>query len=240
MSVSIFTAFVFGLASFVSPCVLPLVPAYISYVSGVSVEELMAGASRDSALRAGLRSVCFVLGFSTVFIAMGATATSLSQSLIVYQPTLMKIGGVVIVIFGLHMLGIFKIKALYAERRFHVRLKNVGYLGAFLMGLMFAFGWTPCVGPTLGTILTLAADRGTVMQGVGLLAVYSLGLGVPFILTGFLTNRAIGAMNRIKPHFRKIEIASGILLICVGVLIFTGRLQEIPGYFQSLFGSGRA
>lgn len=237
MSVSIFTAFVFGLASFVSPCVLPLVPAYISYVSGVSVEELMEGASRESARRAGLRSVFFVLGFSTVFIAMGATATSLSQSLMAYRDILMKIAGVVIVVFGLHMLGVFRIKAFYAERRFHFRLRNVGYLGAFLMGLMFAFGWTPCVGPVLGAILGMAASTDTVVKGTALLAVYSLGLGVPFVLTGFLTNRAIGAMNRVKPHFRKIEIVSGLLLIAVGFLVFTGRLQEMPGYFQRWFGS---
>lgn len=231
------TAFVAGLISFVSPCVLPLVPAYISYMSGVSVDELIEGASRESARRAGIRSLFFVLGFSAVFITMGATATSLGEALIEHRDILMKIGGVVIIIFGLHMLGVFKIKALYAERRFHVRLKSVGYLGAFLMGLMFAFGWTPCVGPVLGTILGMAASTDTVMNGIALLAVYSLGLGVPFILTGFLTNRAFAAMNRIKPHFRKIEIASGLLLIAVGYLVFTGSLQEMAGRLQGWFSS---
>lgn len=230
-------AFLAGILSFLSPCVLPLVPAYISYMSGVSVEELIGGASRESAIRAGLRSVFFVLGFSAVFILMGATATSLSQSFIFHRDILMRIGGIVIVIFGLHQMGILRVKALYSEKRFHMRLKSVGYLGAFMMGLVFAVGWTPCVGPVLGGILTMAASTDTLGRGIGLLAVYSLGLGVPFILTGFLTNKAVAAMNRIKPHFRKIEIASGTLLVLVGVLVYTGRLQEISGRLQSFFGS---
>ncbi len=235
MTVSFAAAFVAGILSFLSPCVLPLVPAYISYMSGISVEELARGSSRESARRAGLRSVSFVLGFSCVFIAMGASATSLSQSLAEHKTLLMQGAGVVIVVFGLHMLGVFRIRAFYAEKRFHTRLNNVGCVGAFVMGLMFAFGWTPCVGPVLGTILGMAASTDTVAKGTALLAVYSLGLGVPFILTGFLTSRAIGALNRVKPHFRKVEIASGVLLVAVGMMIFTGRLQEITGYLQNFF-----
>lgn len=231
-------AFVAGVASFVSPCVLPLVPAYISYMSGVSIEELMDGASRRSARRAGLRSIFFVLGFTVVFVLLGATATSISQSLIGYRDNLMRIGGIVIVIFGLHMIGIFRIKALYSEKRFHMRVKSIGYFGAFVMGLMFAVGWTPCVGPVLSGILALAAKTEDVGKGIILLAVYSLGLGVPFVLTGFLTSTAIGAMNRIKPHFRKIEIASGLLLVAVGVLVYSGRLQQMSGLFEGLIGSG--
>ncbi len=237
MTVSFAMAFIGGFLSFISPCVLPLVPAYISYMSGVSVEELATSTRRESAYRAGFRSVFFVMGFSLVFIVMGASATSLSQALATYRPILMRVAGAVIVIFGLHMLGVFRIRALYAEKRFHVRLKSVGYLGAFLLGLVFALGWTPCVGLYLGPILGLAANTDTLAKGIALLAVYSLGLGVPFVLTGFMTSRAIGAMNRIKPHFRKIEIASGVLLIVVGVLVFIGRLQELSGYIPSFLPS---
>ena len=237
MTVSFAAAFVGGFLSFISPCVLPLVPAYISYISGVSVEELSAGAARQSSMRAGLRSLFFVLGFSLVFITMGASASSIGQVYAEHRQVLMKIGGIVIVVFGLHMLGVFRIKALYAEKRFHVRMKNVGYLGAFLLGLVFAFGWTPCVGLYLAPILALAADTETLGRGVALLAVYSLGLGLPFVLTGFLTSRAIAAMNRIKPHFRKVEVVSGLLLMVVGILIFTGDLQKLSGYLPSLLPS---
>ena len=237
MTVSFAAAFVGGFLSFISPCVLPLVPAYISYISGVSVEELSAGAARQSSMRAGLRSLFFVLGFSLVFITMGASASSIGQVYAEHRQVLMKIGGIVIVVFGLHMLGVFRIQALYAEKRFHVRMKNVGYLGAFLLGLVFAFGWTPCVGLYLAPILALAADTETLGRGVALLAVYSLGLGLPFVLTGFLTSRAIAAMNRIKPHFRKVEVVSGLLLMVVGILIFTGDLQKLSGYLPSLLPS---
>lgn len=234
MTISFAAAFLGGVLSFISPCVLPLVPAYISYISGVSVEELATGASRESSVRAGVRSAFFVLGFSLVFTVMGASATSLGQLYAEHRQALMQVGGIVIAIFGLHMLGIFRIKALYAEKRFHMRFKSVGYLGAFMLGLMFAFGWTPCVGPILATILGIAANTDTVGKGTALLAVYSLGLGLPFILTGFLTSRAIGAMNRIKPHFRKIEVASGALLVLVGVLVFSGQLQRISGYLPNV------
>lgn len=234
MEISFITAFAFGVLSFLSPCVLPLVPAYISYMSGVSIEDLAAGGNRSSMRQAGMRSIAFVLGFSLVFTTMGATATSVSKVLFIHKDLIMKVAGAIIVIFGLHMLGVFRIRAFYSEKRFHFRMKNVGYLGAFLMGITFAFGWTPCVGPVLGTILGMAANSDTVAKGTALLGVYSLGLGIPFIFTAFLTSRAIGAMNLIKPHFRKIEIASGVLLIIVGVLIFSAQLQVLSGPLQEL------
>ena len=239
MSVNTTMAFTAGVLSFLSPCVLPLVPAYLSYISGVSVEELMAARSSEALKRTGVKSVFFVLGFSAVFVAMGATATSIGHLLIEELDILMKIGGVVIVVFGLHMAGVFRIKALYAEKRFHIRLTNVGFAGSFLIGVTFALGWTPCIGPVLAAILALAANSETVLRGMGLLAIYSLGLGIPFLITGFATGTALKALTRFRRHFRKIEIASGVLMMAVGVLIFTGSLQELSSLFSNWFPEGR-
>lgn len=227
MTISIPVAFVAGLLSFLSPCVLPLVPAYLSYISGTSVEELSAMQGSDAAKRIGIKATFFVLGFSAVFVALGATATSIGQILNEKLDLLMKVGGVVIVVFGLHMLGVFKIRALYVEKRFHMRMRKVGFLGAFLIGITFALGWTPCIGPALAAILGLAMKSDTVLRGVSLLSVYSLGLGIPFLLTGFGAGATLKALSRFKKHFRKIEVASGILLITVGFLVFTGKLQML-------------
>ncbi len=234
---SIPAAFIAGLLSFLSPCVLPLVPAYLSYMSGVSVEDLQESSSAEALKKTGLKSVLFVLGFSLIFIAMGATAASIGQFLSTQAVLLMKIAGVIVIIFGLHMTGLFRIKALYSEHRFHSKLKTVSYAGSFLIGVMFAFGWTPCVGPVLAGILALAANSETVMRGVGLLAVYSLGLGLPFLLAGFATSTVLKALGRFRRHFRKVEIASGVLMILVGVVILTGNLSTISGLFEKFIPS---
>lgn len=238
VTVTMPAAFVAGILSFLSPCVLPLVPAYLSYISGASVEELLEARGSEALRRTGLKSVFFVLGFSTVFIAMGASAASIGQLLAEKADFLMKAAGVVIVIFGLHMLGVFKIKALYAEKRFHTRLRKVGFLGAFLIGIMFAFGWTPCIGPVLAAILSLAANSKTITKGVVLLAVYSMGLGIPFLITGFATGTVLSALGRFRTHFRKIEIASGVLMIAVGVLVFTNSLQGLSRFFGRFIPGG--
>jgi cytochrome c-type biogenesis protein len=235
---SIPAAFAAGLLSFLSPCVLPLVPAYLSYMSGVSVEELMEASHAEALKKTGLKSVLFVLGFSVVFIAMGATAASIGQFLAAQAILLMKVAGVIVIIFGLHMTGIFRIKALYSEHRFHSQLKTVSYAGSFLIGVMFAFGWTPCVGPVLAGILALAANSETVMRGVGLLAVYSLGLGLPFLIAGFATGTVLKALGRFRRHFRKIEVASGVLMILVGVVILTGNLGTISGLIERVIPMG--
>lgn len=226
-TISMPAAFIAGLLSFLSPCVLPLVPAYLSYMSGASIDELTSAKSWDAVKRTGIKSIFFVLGFSAVFVAMGATATSIGQLITEKLDILMKVGAVIVIIFGLHMTGIFRIKALYSEKRFHTRIKGVGLAGAFLIGITFALGWTPCIGPVLAAILSLAMKSETVTRGVLLLSMYSLGLGVPFLLAGFATGTAFSVLARFKRHFRKIEVASGMLIIVVGILVFTGKLAML-------------
>src|ERR1700676_2293581 len=178
-------AFLAGLVSFLSPCVLPLVPGYVSLISGVGVEQLK---TQESQLlrKVMLNSIAFILGFSVVFIALGAVATEVSQMLARYRSTLAQIAGVVIILFGLHLTGVFKIKALYTDARLHSVKGSSTPIGAFIIGFAFAFGWTPCLGPILTAILTLAGEQDTVVKGILVLAVYSLGLAVPFLLTSLL------------------------------------------------------
>ena len=236
-SLDVPTAFAAGVASFLSPCVLPLVPGYISFMSGMSLEELSKGADRSAVLkRAGMGSVFFVLGFTVVFTLLGASASAVGRLLAAYMPILTKIAGAVIVLFGLHTSGILTIPVLYYERRFSSRGVPPGYLGSFLMGLAFACGWTPCIGPILAGILALAAVQETVARGVLLLVVYSLGLGVPFLLTGFGLNAFLGFFAKYKRHIVWGERAAGVLLIGVGVLIFTNRLSLLAGLLPSSLG----
>ena len=239
-SVNIVTSFLAGIISFISPCVLPIVPGYISFVSGVSLQELKQDSALDEAQRKRLlrqvavSSIFFVLGFSLVFVAMGASATYIGNWFAAHRTTLARIAGVVIIIFGLHTMGLTPIKWLNYEKRFQTRNKPMGFVGAFLIGLAFAFGWSPCIGPILAGVLTLAATQETVHQGVTLLASYSLGLGVPFIATGLATNRFLDLFARVKKHMRWVEIAAGVLLILVGILVATDQLQVLSRYFTFL------
>ncbi|HIJ85510.1 MAG: cytochrome c biosis protein, transrane region [Magnetococcales bacterium] len=226
MEVSYATALAAGFLSFVSPCVLPLVPAYISFMSGVSVEGLRHGNDAKLGLRAGVTSLFFVLGFSTVFILMGASATVLGSLLQSHVRVLSKVGGVLIVLFGLHTMGVFRIGLLNMEARFNEIKKPAGLLGAYVIGLAFAFGWTPCVGPILAGILALAGGRESIGEGVALLAVYSLGLGLPFILAGLATHLFFGFFQRVRRYMRWVEWISGLFLIVVGVMIFFGDFNR--------------
>ena len=232
--ISLIAAFGAGIISFVSPCVLPLIPAYISFISGLSMEELSVENSR-TLRRIMLNSLAFILGFSIVFVALGATATFAGQLLLSKMSVLSKIAGIVIVIFGLHMAGVFKIRFLNYEKKFHASNKPVGLLGTFLVGLAFAFGWTPCVGPILAGILGLAMIEETVWEGIKLLSAYSLGLGIPFFLTGIGINRFLSVFARIKRYFKAIEIASGTLLVLVGFMIFFNYLNVLSIYIIRLF-----
>jgi cytochrome c-type biogenesis protein len=227
-SVSLLAAMVAGLLSFVSPCVLPIVPGYLSFISGVNVSRFKEEAApRDLARRVGLLSLVFVLGFSTVFVALGAAATVVGATLQVWKREIGMVGGLVIVLLGLHTAGILRIPWLLYEARAQVTAKPVGLFGAYVVGLAFAFGWTPCIGPILGTILLYAAQQETVARGVLLLAAYSLGLGVPFIAAGLAVNAFLGASSRLRRHMRAFELVSGLLLVAVGVLLMTDRLTVI-------------
>ncbi|HEY9856637.1 MAG TPA: cytochrome c biogenesis protein CcdA [Stenomitos sp.] len=232
-SISLPTAFLAGLISFISPCVLPLVPGYLSFISGVSSDEMRTGASAETRRKVIINSLGFILGFSLVFVALGATATVLGTFLTEKLPLLSKIAGVVIVLFGLHTMGIFRIKALYMEKRFQVGNKPAGFLGSVVVGLAFAFGWTPCIGPILAAILTYASQQETLGQGMALLVAYSLGLGVPFFGTAIAINGFFSLFNRLKRHMRAIEIISGLLLVAVGVLIYTNNLALLANALQS-------
>src|ERR1700735_722215 len=226
-------AFLAGLVSFLSPCVLPLVPGYVSLISGVGVEQLK---TQESQLlrKVMLNSIAFILGFSVVFIALGAVATEVSQMLARYRSTLAQVAGVVIILFGLHLTGVFKIKALYTDARLHSVKGGSTAWGAFVIGFAFAFGWTPCVGPVLTVILTFAAAQDSITKGIALLAIYSLGLAVPFLLTALLLERFLKFYSRFRAHMHAIEVASGALLIALGVLLVIGRFTIISNYLSFL------
>jgi cytochrome c-type biogenesis protein len=226
-------AFASGLISVFSPCVMPLMPAYLSLISGVSVRELAEG-SDDREQRARVMDACFgfVAGFSTVFIVLGASAFALGRVLRAWRLDLFgfelgmaQLAGVVIIVFGLHMVGVLKIGWLLRDTRLELDMGAPGFFGAFTVGAGFGFGWSPCIGPILGAVLTLAGSRETVFEGITLLAVYSAGLGVPFLLAGWSIDHFFNAFERIKHHFRALEVASGVLLVGVGVLLITNQLS---------------
>lgn len=233
--VSVWAAFAAGLVSFLSPCVLPLVPGYISLISGLSLEELSQGKSKGSARRAGLASILFVCGFTMVFTALGATASTMGGLLEDNLPLLTRIAGLLIILFGLHTMGLLPIRWLYVEKRFSMSRFSPGLIGSFLMGFAFAFGWTPCIGPILAGILALAATQETVWQGTWLLMVYSMGLGIPFILTGFGVHTFLGFLKRYRPFLWWGEMAAGALLVAVGVLVFSGSLTYLVRYVPAFF-----
>src|SRR3984885_1967911 len=226
-------AFVAGLISFLSPCVLPLVPGYISLISGAGIEELK---STDGHLlrKVMLNSIAFIIGFSIVFITLGAISTEVGQVLAQYKSLLARIAGVIIILFGLHLTGIFQIKALLADTRLHKLKGGASPWGAFVIGFAFAFGWTPCVGPILAVVLGFAATQDTVWKGIFLLAIYSAGLAVPFLITSFGTQRFLKFYNRFKFHMHAVEVASGGLLIVLGILLVMGKFNVIAGYFSFL------
>jgi cytochrome c-type biogenesis protein len=234
-NVTLLAAFAAGFLSFVSPCVLPLIPGYISFISGASMEEMRGGGDvvpSTTRLQIFLTSLAFVIGFSIVFVLLGASATAIGKFMFARLPLLSKIAGGILIVFGLHTMGVFRLAFLETEKRVHAQRKPAGPLGAMLVGVAFAFGWTPCIGPILGGILAIAGSKNSVWEGVTLLAVYSLGLGIPFLITSLAINQFFAAVKRIRRYYHAIEITSGALLVAVGVLIITGQMTLITRYLQ--------
>ena len=226
-------AFVAGLASFLTPCVLPLVPGYVSLISGVGIEELKI--QEASVLRkVMLNSLAFVIGFSIVFVTLGALSTEVGQLASQYKATLAQVAGVLVILFGLHLTGILRIKAFYADKRLHSVKGSSSAWGAFVIGFAFAFGWTPCVGPILSAILVLASAQNSVAKGILLLTIYSLGLAVPFLLTAFGIERFMKFYSGFKRYMHMVEVVSGGLLIVLGLLLVFGRFTTLSRYFSYL------
>jgi cytochrome c-type biogenesis protein len=224
-------AFLAGLLSFISPCVLPIVPPYMAYLAGLSLEEVRDDRRNAEATRRLLRSaVAFVLGFSTVFIALGVTASVIGQFVARYFDILSIVAGSIIIVMGLHFLGVFRIGLLYRDARLQVNRQPAGLAGVYVMGLAFAFGWTPCVGPVLAAILFVAGAEATATRGALLLAVYSLGIGLPFLLAALLASRFLAWSARFRRHLRKVEMAIGGILVLTGILFVTGQMAEIANW----------
>jgi cytochrome c-type biogenesis protein len=235
--ITYFGALSAGLLSFFSPCVLPLIPAYLCFLGGASLNELTAegGVDKKVSKRVFTSALTFVLGFSTVFILMGASASALSRMIIQHMDTLGYIAGVVIIIFGFHYMGVFRISFLNFEKRFHIENKPSGIVGSYILGLAFAFGWTPCVGPILATILMVAAGGDSVWYGTSLLSVYAAGIGVPFLVAALAVKPFMAFMARFKTHLRKVEVTIGILLAMTGAAILTGSLANVAQWLLDTF-----
>lgn len=233
---TLLTVLLAGFVSFISPCVLPLVPPYLCYLAGVSLDQLTSEElSQARSRQVVLSAFSFVLGFTTVFVLLGAAASVAGQFIARNSGTLSIVAGVVIIIMGLHFLGVFRIGFLYREARIHVERKQPGYLGGYVMGLAFAFGWTPCIGPVLAAILAVAGSEDTVAKGAGLLAVYSMGLGIPFILAALFARPFMGWMAKFKRHLQTVERVMGGMLVITGVLFLTNQMSVFSFWMLEMF-----
>ena len=234
--VSLSAAVLAGLLSFLSPCVLPLVPPYLTYLAGTTIEEVATQREAKARREILVAAALFVAGFSTVFVGLGATASVVGQLLRAHLQTLSILAGAVIILMGLHFLGVFRFATLYREARIHVQ-KPVGAWGSYVMGLAFAFGWTPCIGPILAAILAVAASEQTAWRGAALLALYSLGLGLPFFLAALAIEPFVHAIKRFRRHFGAFEKVVGALLVATGVAFLTGAVQDASFWLIQTFPS---
>lgn len=224
--VGFFIALSAGIFSFLSPCVLPLVPSYLTFVTGMSLEDLQGGVNRKATM---IHSVLFVVGFSVIFILLGASASFLGQFFKQYEVWIARVGGVIIILLGLHMAGVFRLIPLMQEKRVHLADKPAGYLGTLGVGMAFGAGWTPCIGPVLGAILTYGFSQDTMWAGVGLLSVYSLGLAIPFLIAAAALDWFLQAFKRFRRFIPVVEKASGVLLVFLGILLMTGTFTWLSG-----------
>ena len=234
-NIGVLTAFAAGVISFLSPCVLPLVPGYVSYIAGRSVADDSVGDAVAVRMPAIALSGCFVLGFTTVFVILGASATALGQLVLSYRFELNIVGGGIVVAFGLFLLGAMRPFWLQRDLRFNIALPGGRPVAAYVLGLAFAFGWTPCIGPILGAILTVSAGTATVGQGVALLAIYSLGLGVPFLVAALFTHGLAARLSSMRRTGRVLQIFAGAVMILMGVAMITGRLSEFAYWLLETF-----
>ncbi|HET7321533.1 MAG TPA: cytochrome c biogenesis protein CcdA [Longimicrobiaceae bacterium] len=229
-TVSLGLAFLAGLVSFLSPCVFPIVPSYVGFVTGLTLDELKDGSRSDARRQAAIHAALFVLGFSLVFLALGASATALGGVLRRSLPLLQQVGGVVIVLFGLYMLGVLKIPALLRERRVQLASKPAGKLGSVVVGIAFGAGWTPCVGPVLASVLLYASFEETMTRGMLLLGAYALGLGIPFFVSAVALNWFLAGSAKVRRWLLPLERAAGVVMVLVGVLLFTGHFAALSGF----------
>jgi cytochrome c-type biogenesis protein len=234
-NITFFFAFSAGFLSFVSPCVLPLIPSYVSYITGISFEDLVEGGDDKNFTKVTLyNSLAFILGFTIVFVSLGASSSYFGSLLRDYQELIMRVGGIMVIVFGLFIMGVLKLDFINREKKFHVQEKPAGYLGSVFVGIVFAAGWTPCIGPLLGSILSIATSEGSVLFGVELLLVYSIGLGIPFLITSLALNTFLHHMPKVTKHMKVITTISGLVLIAIGVLLVTDRFTELSNLFQSM------
>jgi cytochrome c-type biogenesis protein len=237
-NVTVLSAFVAGLLSFLSPCVLPLIPSYMTYITGLSFSDLQAEHPSHKVRQTTIfHSLVFVAGFTTVFVLLGASATFIGGVISEHMGAIRKVGGVLIVLFGVHVTGLVPLHFLMGEKRVNIHRKPAGYIGTYAVGLAFAAGWTPCIGPILASILMVAATEETVNKGIVLLLAYSLGLGIPFLLASLAMHSFIATFNRFKKYIRVFEITTGLFLVLVGVLIFFDYLTALGTFFTRLLGS---
>ncbi|MGA1862357.1 cytochrome C biogenesis protein [Deferribacter thermophilus] len=235
-NINFFTAFIAGVLSFLSPCVLPLIPGYISFISGESIETLTSEESLSPKLKAIIGAIFFGIGFTLVFILLGASATTIGKLINQYRLILEKIAGIIVIILGLHLVGIFKIKQLLVQKKWNYQKRNFPFfIEAFLLGVAFVFGWTPCIGPILAGILALAAKETTVYKGMSLLFVYSLGLWIPFLLAAIMLGAMLSTLRKTGKLLIIIEKISGVLLIFIGVLILSGSMTVVISYMLKIF-----
>ena len=233
--ISYFYVVLAGLLSFLSPCVLPIVPGYLCFMAGTSLDKLQVDHDNITKKRVLKFSLSFVLGFSTVFVVLGASATLLSSVVYEYLDYLRIAGGIIIIIFGIHFMQVIQIPFLNREMRYQIENYRPGIVGSYIIGLSFAFGWTPCIGPILGSVLSIAASSETVTYGVVLLMLYSAGLGIPFLLAAYAINGFMKFLSKIRNYIRSIEIFTGLLLIIFGILILTNRIQELAFFLIKYF-----